>query len=120
MRTRRAVRAAASGALALAVVGLSALPASAAEGLGDRKPTGLTPLDTVLIFIGIPVLVFAIVIALVYATSRNTEPRLREGQSWWTEPDYNTRESVGVQQAEPATDGAQARTTDGGGTSAGW
>ena len=113
------MRAAASGAVALAVLAVSALPASAAEGLGEDKPSGLSALDTVLIFVGIPVLVFAVVIALVYATSRNTEPRLREGQSWWTEPDYNTRESIGVQQTGAASDGA-ARTTDGGGTSATW
>ena len=114
------MRAAASGAVALAVLAVSALPASAAEGLGDKKPSGLSGLDTVLIFVGIPVLVFAVVIALVYATSRNSEPRLREGQSWWTEPDYNTRESIGVQQTGAAADGEPQRTTDGGGTSASW
>ena len=114
------MRAAASGAVALAVVGLGALPASAAEGLGYRQPSGLTPLETVLIFVGVPALIFAIVYALVYATSRNTEPRLREGQSWWTEPDYNTRESIGVQQTGAAASDGAARTTDGGGTSATW
>ena len=114
------MRAAASGAVALTVLALTALPASAAEGLGEEKPSGLSALDTALIFVGIPVLVFAVVIALVYATSRNTEPRLREGQSWWTEPDYNTRESIGVQQTGTAASDGAARTTDGGGTSANW
>jgi len=100
---------------------VAALPASAAEGLGERKPSGMSTLDIVLVFVGIPVLVFAVVIALVYGLSRNSEPRLREGQSWWTEPDYNTRESIGVQDhggAAATSDGA--RTSDGGGTSAQW
>ena len=105
--------------VATAVVATAA-PASAAEGLGKEGPSGLTPLDMFLLFVGIPVLVFAVVIALVYGLSRNNEPRLREGQSWWTEPDYNTRESLGVQDPSAAPVDAQPRTTDGGGTGASW
>ena len=84
-------RVALSAAVVATAVVATAAPASAAEGLGEEALRPGFPLDMFLL-VGIPVLVFAVVIALVYGLS--DEPRLREGQSWWTEPDYNTRESL--------------------------
>ena len=113
-----------AAALVGVVLVLTSLPASADEGLGEPRGSGLSALDTVLLFFGIPALVFAVVIALVYGLSRNNEPRLREGQSWWTEPDYNTRESIGIQDHSADAPSAEPRptngTTDGGGTGARW
>ena len=106
--------------VALVVALSSAVPASAAEGLGTDQGWGLSAFDLFLYFVGLPILVFAVVIALVYGFSRNDEPRLREGQSWWTEPDFNTSESIGVQGASTAPTEAPTRTTDGGGTGARW
>ena len=119
-RSRTAVRSVAVGAASVAVIALSAGPAaaSAEEGLGYRKNWELTPFELTLVFVGVPLLVFAVVIALVYGFSRNGEPRLREGQSWWTEPDFNTRESIGIQ--DPSVTATAGRTTDGGGAGAAW
>lgn len=99
---------------------LAASPAFADEGLGTDQGWGITPGEAFLWFIGVPALVFAIVIALVYGVSRSGEPRLREGQSWWTEPDYNTRESLGVQDHQRVESSEGPRTTDGGGSGARW
>ena len=103
------------------MIGLvSALPAAAVEGLGTKEPSGLSRWDTFLIFFGIPALVFAIVIALVYSTSRNNEPRLREGQAWWSEPDYHSGDAATGDAATDAPPAEASRTTDGGGTGASW
>jgi hypothetical protein len=41
---------------------------------------------TLLVFVGIPVLVFAVVALLVFAPSIATGPRYRPGLSWWAPP----------------------------------
>jgi hypothetical protein len=107
---------------AATIVVVAAVPASAAEGLGEKQPWGISGAQMALLFVGIPVAVFAIVIALVYGTSRKSEPRLREGQAWWSAPDYHAAEGSAPAVDTEGTDGAAAapRTTDGGGTGARW
>lgn len=112
-----------SACFAATVVVVAAVPASAADGLGERQSWGLSGATLALVFVGIPVAVFAVVIALVYGTSRKSEPRLREGQAWWSAPDYHAADGSAANAASSSTtDGAAAapRTTDGGGTGARW
>lgn len=103
-----------------AVVVGGAFPAAADNGLGQRSGSGLTGLDTFLIFGAIPIAVFAVVIALVYGLSSNDEPRLREGQAWWGEPDYYSKGGADGSASVTADAGERPRTTDGGGTGATW
>jgi hypothetical protein len=99
----------------------SAATAAAPEGLGEPGASGLSGFETFLLFVGIPIATFVLVYGLVYATSRNSEPRLREGESWWAEPEFH---STGGAVAAPGATDARAlgasRTTDGGGTSGTW
>ena len=66
-------------------------------------------------------LVVGVVFALVYGLSRNNEPRLREGQAWWSEPEYFSKDGSSDEGASAeAAASDPPRTTDGGGTGARW
>ncbi|HEU4948840.1 MAG TPA: hypothetical protein VFT31_16960 [Kribbella sp.] len=56
--------------------------------------------QTLLVFVGIPVLVIAVVALLVNASSIATGPRYRPGLSWWAPPVW-----IGGPSAEPAEAG---------------
>lgn len=87
---------------------------------------------TVLVFVGIPALVVAVVALLVFAPSIATGPRYRPGLSWWAPPvwiggpssrpaptDAPELAAGGEADDTPATAGTGvARTT--GGASASW
>jgi hypothetical protein len=87
---------------------------------------------TVLVFVGIPALVVAVVALLVFAPSIATGPRYRPGLSWWAPPVWiggpssrpapiDAPELAAGKEADdtPATAGTGvARTT--GGASASW
>jgi hypothetical protein len=87
---------------------------------------------TLLVFVGIPALVVAVVALLVFAPSIATGPRYRPGLSWWAPPVWiggpssrpaptDAPELVAGKEADdtPATAGTGvARTT--GGASASW
>ena len=48
----------------------------------------MSTLHALLIFVGIPLLVFAVVFLLVYAPSLARGPRYRPGQEWDAEPEW--------------------------------
>ena len=92
----------------------------------------MTPLlsgHTLLVFVGIPVLVVAVLALLVFASSIASGPRYRPGLSWWAPPVWiggpeplkpNPANLAELPAGDtPATTGsAVARTT--GGASASW
>jgi hypothetical protein len=82
---------------------------------------------TLLVFVGIPVLVVAVVSLLVFAPSIAKGPRYRPGLSWWAPPVWiggpgEQPEPVDAPELEagtkPPPTGGVARTT--GGASASW
>lgn len=121
MTARTLVRRA--GAAAAALVALLVLPlasassALAANGLDDGEEPGpsLSLLNTLLLFVGIPVLVFAVIWVLVTASARSRGPRYRPGLDWWAAPVWFN----GPDDVDNAVRSA-AETTGGGGASARW
>ena len=64
------------------------------------------------IFIGIPVLLYAIIVVLVYTPSGRRGPKYRPGLSWWAEPVWISGGDVAaVATAEPLMEsgGSSAR-----------
>jgi hypothetical protein len=45
-------------------------------------------LNILLLFVGIPLLLTALIVVLVYAPSTARGPRYRPGLSWWAEPEW--------------------------------
>ena len=86
-RTRRALRAATLGSLA-AVPLLLASPAFALHrDAGDDPGPGMSAVATILVYIGIPAAVFAVIALLVLAPSIARGNRYRPHQlSWWAAP----------------------------------
>jgi hypothetical protein len=100
-----------------ALVLLSSSPAFAAAHPddGDDPGPGLSVLQTLLIFVGIPAAIFVAVVIIVTATSSSHGPRYRPGLGWWAAPVwFNGPDDAdgAVRRAEP--------TTGGGGASARW
>ncbi|MGZ4590564.1 MAG: aa3-type cytochrome oxidase subunit CtaJ [Actinomycetes bacterium] len=120
MRARAALRA----ALLTATTALLVLPASAAFATqptntyddGDQPGAGLTVLQTLLIFVGIPALVFVVIVLLVNAGSASRGPRYRPGVGWWAAPIWFN----GPDNAERAVREAAGLSNQGGGASARW
>ena len=95
---------------------LSAL--QAAQQLDDGEVSaegGLTALQTLLIYVGAPALLFLVIALLVMAPSMARGPRYRPGLGWWAAPVWFN----GPDDADAAVRHATP-TTDGGGTSARW
>jgi hypothetical protein len=114
--TRTALRCATVAAIT-ALVLISSSPSFAAthpDDGGDSGP-GLSVLQTLLIFVGIPGAIFAAVVVLVTATSTSRGPRYRPGLGWWAAPVWFN----GPEDADAAVRTATA-TTGGGGASARW
>ena len=102
------------------------------EGWGTRLRGVIAELSghTILVFVGIPVLVAAVLALLVFAPSIANGPRYRPGLSWWappvwingptaTKPDpANLPELPGAPGTTATADAGVARTT--GGASASW
>lgn len=131
------------GAIATsALVLLSASPVwAAARDDGDQSGPGLSAVQTVLIFVGIPVALFAVIALLATAPSLARRPRYQPGVSWWAEPVWfngpamdstaNATDTAGSgdlsDRSDPTHPGDPAQralagsaTTNGGGTSARW
>ena len=114
----------ASVAAAATVVLLTTLAASApayaatyAANTDDGQQTGsgLSVLQTLLIFVGIPAALFVAIVVLVSAPSMARGPRYRPGLGWWAAPVWFN----GPDDADGAVRRATA-TTGGGGASARW
>ena len=114
---RNAIKAVAVvAAVPMSVVLVTALasPALAAQHRyeGDNPGPGLTAVETLGLFVGIPALVIAIVYLLVFAGSGSRGPRYRPGVAWqgaprwWGGPPDGER---AVESAEPTRGGGGAR-----------
>jgi hypothetical protein len=76
---------------------------------------GLSVLQTILIFVGIPGAIFLAVVVLVSAPSMTRGPRYRPGLGWWAAPIWFN----GPEDADTAVRTASP-TSGGGGASARW
>lgn len=121
MRVRTAVRAGLLTATTALLV-LPATPAAAAATLlatrddGDEPGPGLTVIQTLGIFVGIPVLMFVVIAVLVSAPSAARGPRYRPGLGWWAAPVWFN----GPDDAERAVRQSAGSAHQGGGASARW
>jgi hypothetical protein len=82
---------------------------------GELPGKGLSPIETLLLFVGAPALLFLVIALLVMAPSMARGPRYRPGLGWWAAPVWFN----GPDDADRAVRHATP-TTDGGGTSARW
>ncbi len=120
MTARTALRAAVLTATTALLV-LPTTPAFAATVLarpddGDDPGNGLTVLQTVGIFVGIPVALFLGIALIVSAPSIARGPRYRPGVGWWAAPVWFN----GPDKPDEAVRDSAPATTEGGGTSARW
>jgi hypothetical protein len=122
VRARTAVRTCVLTAITALLV-LPATPAVAAVTLlanarddGDDPGGGLSVIQTLGIFVGIPVLLFVVIAVLVIAPSAARGPRYRPGLGWWAAPVWFN----GPEDAERAVRDAAGSTGQGGGASARW
>lgn len=97
----------------------AATPAGAAVGAGtddgQEAGSGLSVLQTLLIFVGIPAVLFVAIAVLVSAPATARGPRYRPGLGWWAAPVWFN----GPADADTALRKASA-TNGGGGASARW
>lgn len=94
---------------------ISALQAAQQLDDGEVSGKGLTALETLLIYVGIPALLFLVIALLAIAPSMARGPRYRPGLGWWAAPVWFN----GPDDADAAVRHATP-TQDGGGTSARW
>lgn len=81
---------------------------------GSEPGDGLSVVETLLWFVGLPLLLFVVIALLVMAPSMARGPRYRPGLGWWAAPVwFNGPEDAdtAVRQATPSTGagGASAR-----------
>ena len=116
MTARTALRSA-TVAVTTALVLFSPTPAFAAANPDDggESGAGLSVLETLLYFVGIPAALFLAIVVLVSAPSRARGPRYRPGLGWWAAPVWFN----GPAEPDSAVRNATA-TTGGGGASARW
>ena len=112
-------------AVAAAIVALLLLataPAAAAATVlaarddGEVSGPGLSVMETLGIFVGIPVLLFVVIAILVSAPSAARGPRYRPGLGWWAAPVWFN----GPEDAERAVRESAGSAGQGGGASARW
>ena len=115
-RLLRSARLAATSAAVLLASLLAGSPAYAANvDDGQQTGEGLSVLQTLLVFVGIPAALFVAIVLLVSAPSAARGPRYRPGLGWWAAPVWFN----GPDDADPAVRTATA-TAGGGGASARW
>lgn len=120
MRARTVLR---TGVL-FATTALLSLPAGAAFAAqttdppgGSDQPAGeLTVIQTLLIFVGIPMLAFVVIALLVSAPSMARGPRYRPGLGWWAAPIWFN----GPDDAQRDVRVVAGSSSPGGGASARW
>lgn len=94
--------------------------ASAASARDDGEPPGeaMGAIETLLVFVGIPLGLTLLIVLLVYAPSMARGPKYRPGVGWWAAPIWfngpadDSNLDAAVRVAIP--------TADGGGASARW
>ena len=115
-RLLRTASVAAAATVVLLTTLAAAAPAYAANtDDGQQTGSGLSVLQTLLIFVGIPAALFVAIVVLVSAPSMARGPRYRPGLGWWAAPVWFN----GPDDADGAVRRATA-TTGGGGASARW
>ena len=82
---------------------------------GEVPAEGISDLAALLVYVGIPALLFLVIAVLVLAPSMARGPRYRPGLGWWAAPVWFN----GPDDADSAVRHATA-TTEGGGASARW
>ena len=86
-RTRRALRAASVGSLAAVPVLLASQAFAVQHDAGSDPGPGMSAVATILVYIGIPLAIFAAIALLVMAPSIARGNRYRPHQlSWWAAP----------------------------------
>ena len=122
MRARTAVRTGVLTAITALLV-LPATPAAAAATLlanahddGEDPGPGLSVIQTLGIFVGIPVLMFVVIAVLVSVSASAGGPRYRPGLGWWAAPVWFN----GPDDAERAVRESAGSASQGGGASARW
>ena len=115
-RVRRS--AAAAYALALPVLGLAlAGPAAAAERSdGDSPGQGIGLLETIGIYVGVPLAIYLVIVLLTFAPSTTRGPRYRPGAGW----DAYAAWLGGPQDGAASGQDAPGRATGSGGASGSW
>lgn len=94
----------------------AAAPALAVDrDAGSETGEGLTVLETVLWFVALPALLFAVIAVLVLAPGTARGPRYRPGLGWWASPVW-----FGGPEDPDAAVRAAVPTSGGGGASARW
>lgn len=118
---RAAIRCGAIAGVAIAVIGSAVLAAGPALAIGERgDPSGkLGWVETMAIFVGIPVAVAAVIAFLVFLPSIVNGPRYRPGRPWTSTPSW-FGEPLGSETAAAAITTLPPATLDGGGASARW
>lgn len=89
----------------------SAASARTPDSWTEAEPR--SALETLGLFVGIPLGLFFLIVLLTLASSMRREPRYRPDQEWGAEPVW-----IGID--KPTTDVAAEGTGDGGGASARW
>ncbi len=82
---------------------------------GEVPTEGIGNIEALLIYVGVPALLFLVIALLVMAPSMARGPRYRPGLGWWAAPVWFN----GPDDADAAVRRATP-TTDGGGSSARW
>lgn len=90
----------------------SAASARTPETWTEAEPRSV--LETLGLFVGIPLGLFFLIVLLTMASSTRRAPRYRPDQDWWAEPVW-----MGADE-KPTTDVAAEGTGDGGGASGRW
>ena len=115
-RLLRSASVAAAATVVLLTTLVASAPAYAAHtDDGQQSGGGLSVIQTLLIFVGIPAALFVAIVVLVSAPSMARGPRYRPGLGWWAAPVWFN----GPDDADTAVRKATA-TAGGGGASARW
>jgi hypothetical protein len=119
--TRAAIRCGAVAGVAVAIVGSTVLAAGPALAIGERGTPGdkLGWVETMGIFVGIPLGVAAVIAFLVFLPSIVSGPRYRPGRPWTATASW-FGEPIGSETAAAAIETLPPATRDGGGASARW
>lgn len=100
-RSPRAVARTAVPLAGAALVWIATSPAAwaARRDDGEQRGPGLSVLETLGFYVGIPLLVVLVVTLLTLAPSGARSPRYRPGLTWWAEPVWIGGPSGGAQSA---------------------
>ena len=79
----------------------------------------MSTLETLLLLVGVPLLIIAVITLAVLAPSLARGPRYRPGLSWWAQPEWFGGPEDGLQQLDKSPPQVHSPVA-GGGASASW